>query len=431
MILISVYRKVYVNSLDFFGISKYIFSMSVIRSVYFDKIIPFINTPLVKVITGIRRCGKSVMLSQIRDYILQHDVNENQILFLNFDSLTDERVRTFESVTQAVKDLQKNLLQNQKIYLFFDEIQELPGWEKLINSYLIDFNCDIYITGSNAKLLSGELATYLAGRYVEIKMFPFSFAESFKALRSLKGEISKEKAFEFYLDTGGFPFLYNFDFSPVQQKQYLDDIFNSIILKDISARHKIRDISLLKSLIVFFVSNVANTFSSSSLIKYLKNEKRSLSTETVYNYLEYCQEACLLHLVKRENLEGKELFSTQEKIFIADHGLRQSLFTKNQKDINQILKNIVYLELLRRGCTVTVGKSKNAEIDFCAKNEKGTQYFQVCYLLSVEETVEREFGAFKNINDNFPKFVLSLDNFDFSRDGIIHKNLIDWLLEVS
>lgn len=415
--------------IDFFGISKYILAMSVIRSVYFNKIVPFINTPVVKVITGIRRSGKSIMLSQIRDYILQNGVAENQILFLNFDSLTDERVHSFEAITDSIKQMPANLDKDKKIYLFFDEIQELAGWEKLINSYLVDFNCDIFITGSNAKLLSGELATYLAGRYVEIKMFPFSFAESFEALRSLKGEISKEKAFEFYLNTGGFPFLYNFELSPSQQKQYLDDIFNSIILKDISDRHKIRDFSLLKSLIVFFVSNVANTFSSSSLVKYLKNEKRSLSTETVYNYLEYCQEACLLLLAKRENLEGKEILSTQEKIFIADHGIRQSLFMKNQKDINQILENIVYLELLRRDYAVTVGKSKNAEIDFCAKNQNGTQYFQVCYLLTAEETIEREFGAFQTIKDNFPKYVLSLDNFDFSQNGIIHKNLIDWLLE--
>lgn len=405
--------------------------MSLLRSSYFDKISSFINTPLVKVITGIRRSGKSVFLLQIRDYILQSGILEKQCLFLNFDSLTDERVLSFESVTSAVKNLKKGLNENQKIYLFFDEIQELEGWQKLINSYLIDFNTDIYITGSNAKLLSGELATYLAGRYVEIKMFPFSFAESFEALTSLKGEISREKAFEFYVNMGGFPFLYNFNLSERDQKQYLDDIFNSIILKDISARHKIRDISLLKSLIIFFLSNIGNSFSSSTLIKYLKNEKRSLSSETVYNYLDYCQEACLLHLVKRENLEGKELLSTQEKIFIADHGIRQSLFMKNQKDINQILENIVYIELLRRGYSVTVGKSKTKEIDFCARNEKGLVYFQVCYLLAGEETIDREFSAFYDVKDNFPKYVLSLDNFDFSQNGIIHKNLIDWLLENS
>ena len=403
--------------------------MSVVRSLYFNKIVPFIDKPVVKVITGIRRCGKSVMMEQIQEYLIKNGVNPQSILALNFESFTDSRIKSFESVTEAVKSLAENSAVN-KIYLFFDEIQELDGWEKLINSYLIDFNCDIYITGSNAKLLSGELATYLAGRYIEIKMYPFSFSECLIALKELNGfDVSPKEAFEKYINVGGYPFLYNFKFNESQQKQYLDDIFNSIILKDICNRYKIRDVALLKSLITFFISNIGNSFSSSSLIKYLKNEKRSLSTETVYNYLEYCKEACLLHLVSRQNLEGKEILSTQEKIYITDHGIRQSLFMKNQKDINQILENIVYIELLRRGFSVTVGKSKTQEIDFCAQNETGIIYYQVCYLLASDETIEREFGAFSNVKDNYPKFVLSLDDFDFSRDGIIHKNIIKWLLE--
>ncbi len=401
--------------------------MNIVRSVYFEKIIPFIDKPIVKVVTGIRRCGKSVMMKQVQDYLIQHGVNEDCILDLNFESFTDERVKSFDSVSACLKEVvSKN--SDKKLYLFFDEIQELDGWEKLINSYLIDFDCDIYITGSNARLLSGELATYLAGRYIEIKMYPFSFKESFEALKLMNKKINREKAFEIFVNTGGYPFLYNFDFNESQKKQYLDDIFNSIILKDICNRYNIRDVQLLKSVIAFFISNIGNTFSSASMIKYLKNERRSVSTETVYNYLEYCQEACLLHLVPRQNLESKSILSTREKIYITDHGLRQSLFMKNQKDINQILENIVYLELLRRGYNVTIGKNKNQEIDFCAQNENGIYYFQVCYLLATDETVDREFGAYTNVNDNYPKFVLSLDNFDFSRNGIIHKNLIDWLL---
>lgn len=402
--------------------------MRINRSVYFNKILPFVDKPVVKVITGIRRCGKSVMMEQIQDYLVEKGINTECILSLNFESFTDERVQSFESVTSAVKTLVKNS-GNKKLYLFFDEIQELDGWEKLINSYMIDFDCDIYITGSNAKLLSGELATYLAGRYIEIKMYPFSFAESFEALKLMNPKISQKKAFDVYVNTGGYPFLYNFDFSESQKKQYLDDIFNSIILKDICDRYKIRDVALLKALITFFISNIANTFSSSRLIKYLKNEKRSLSTETVYNYLEYCKEACLLSLVSRQNIEGKEILSTQEKIFITDHGIRQSLFMKNQKDINQVLENIVYMELLRRGYSVTVGKAKSQEIDFCAQDEKGIRYFQVCYLLATDETVQREFGAYDFVKDNYPKYVLSLDDFDFSQNGIIHKNVIKWLLE--
>ncbi len=402
--------------------------MNIIRTVYLDKVRAFVDTPVVKVITGIRRSGKSVLLEQIRNLILENGVGKEQILSLNFESFADERVRTLENVMSTVKAIRKKV-KRKRIYLFLDEIQELVGWEKLVNSFLIDLNCDIYITGSNAKLLSGELATYLAGRYVEIKIYPFSFKESYEAVGKLKKGISPEKAFEFYIDAGGYPFLYNFALSESQRKQYLDDIFNSIILKDISDRYKVRDISLLKLLLAYFIENIGNTFSALRLIKFLKNERRSVSTETVYNYLEYAREACLLHLVPRQNLVGKEILSSQEKIYISDHGLRQSLFLKNQKDIGQVLENIVYVELLRRGYSVTIGKTAKQEVDFCARNEKGTEYFQVCYLLSSEETVKREFGAYALIPDNFPKYVLSLDRFDFSQNGIIHRNLIQWLLE--
>lgn len=403
--------------------------MIVYRSTYFDRIIPFIDKPVIKVLTGIRRCGKSVLLNQIADYLVKHGIDENQILILNFESYMDERVKSFDSVTAAVVKVQKSLDKGKKLYLFFDEIQELQNWEKLINSYLIDFNCDIYITGSNAKLLSGELATYLAGRYIEIRVFPFSFAETLLALRADNPEITEEKAFLQYLKIGGFPFIYDYSLSEIQQKQYLEEIFNSIFLKDIATRYKVRDISLLKTLITFFISNIGNPFSSSSLIKYLKNERRSISSETIYNYLEYCVNSCLLCLAKRENIKGKDILSTKEKIYITDHGIREALFINNEKDIGQLLENIVYIELLRRGYSVTVGKIDNIEIDFCARKENKIEYYQVCYILATDETIKREFGAFAAINDNFPKFVLSTDNFDFSQNGIIHMNIIKWLLQ--
>ena len=402
--------------------------MNITRKACLEKIRPFIDTPVVKVITGIRRSGKSVLLEQVRELVIEKGASREQTLSLNFESFTDERVRSLENVVAAVNAVQKKV-KRKKIYLFLDEIQELSGWEKLVNSILVDFNADVYITGSNAKLLSGELSTYLAGRYVEIKMYPFGFKESYEALCKLKRKMIPEKAFEFYIETGGFPFLYNFDLNEAQRKQYLDDIFNSIILKDITDRYKVRDISLLRMLIAYFIENIGNTFSAQNLVKFLKNEKRSIAPETIYNYLEYAREACLLHLVPRQDLVGKEVLATQEKIYIADHGIRQSLFLKNQKDIGQVLENIVYIELLRRGYTVTVGRTSRQEIDFCAQNDKGTEYFQVCYLLATEETVLREFGAFASVRDNFPKYVLSLDSFDFSRNGIIHRNLIRWLLE--
>jgi len=396
------------------------------RKNYIENIKPFIDKNIVKVITGIRRSGKSVMMELIQEYLLQNGIEQNQILSLNFESLTDERIKSVDSILECIK---KTSSCNKKIYLFFDEIQEFYGWEKIVNSLFIDFDCDIFITGSNAKLLSGELATYLAGRYVEFKMYPFSFSECYEALKIKNPQISVKDAFSYFLTNGGFPFIYQYSLDEKQTKQYLDDIFNSIILKDIAERNKIRDISLLKSLILFFIANVGNTFSSSSLVKFLKNEKRSVSTETIYNYIEYCKNACLLSLVSRQNLIGKEILSTQQKIFICDIGLRQYIYGNNSRDINQVLENIVFNELLKRNYEITIGKVKNLEVDFCATKNGIKEYYQVAYLLPTQETVDREFGVFDEINDNFPKFVLSLDEFDFSQNGIIHKNIKNWLLE--
>ena len=398
------------------------------RETYINKIAPFVNKDIIKIITGIRRCGKSVMLEQIRDYLLASKIcQENQILFLNFESLSDKRVHSVANVLEAISQMQGS--KKQKLYFFFDEIQELPNWEKFVNSLLIDYDSDIYITGSNAHLLSGELATYLSGRYVEIQMFPFSFKESFDALKQLDNSITKESAFNEYVRTGGFPFLYNYSFSDEEKMQYLNDLFNSIILKDISARHKIRDIALLKKLIAFFINNISHPFSAVSISKYLKSEQRSVSTETIYNYLEYTKEAFLLYLSSRFDLVGKEMLTTNEKIFIADHGF-MNLFTQNiTANIDQVLENIVYVELLRRGYEVFVGKNKDREIDFYTLKNGKISYFQVCYLLSNTETIAREFNAFEKITDNYPKYVLSLDNFNFSRNGIVHKNLISWLNE--
>lgn len=398
------------------------------REAYIKKIAPFINKDIIKVITGIRRCGKSVLLEQIRDYLISSKIcSEKQILFLNFESLNDKRVHSITNVLEAIKQMQGS--KKQKLYFFFDEIQELREWEKLVNSLLIDYDSDIYITGSNANLLSGELATYLSGRYIEIQMYPFSFKESFDALKQLDISTTKEIAFNEYLKTGGFPFLYNYSFSDEQKTQYLNDLFNSIILKDISACHKIRDIALLKKLIAFFINNISRPFSAISISKYLKSEKRSVSSETIYNYLEYTKEAFLLYLSSRFDLIDKEMLTTNEKIFIADHGF-MNLFTQNiTANIDQVLENIVYIELLRRGYEVFVGKNKDKEIDFYTLKNGKISYFQVCYLLSNTETIAREFGGFDKITDNYPKYVLSLDNFDFSRNGIVHKNLISWLAE--
>jgi len=318
---------------------------------------------------------------------------------------------------------------NNRVYLFFDEVQELEGWEVLVNSLLIDMNADIYITGSNARLLSGELATYLAGRYVEIRMYPFSFSEVCSLLSQKGTDMPIPEAFRLYVLRGGFPFLYNYPFSHSDACQYLGDLFDSVILKDIAQRNQVRDMGLLRQLILYFIANACTPFSATSIINYLKSQHRSISTETLYNYIEYCRNAFLLLLVQREDLVGKALLATQEKVYLVDHGIREALYGNNQRDIHQVLENIVYLELLRRGYEVTVGKLRNLEIDFCARKGAETLYVQVCYLLASPETFEREFGALEAIPDNYEKLVLSLDEIDLSRKGIRHRNIREFLLE--
>lgn len=392
------------------------------RELYLSKIRPFIGRDIVKVLTGIRRCGKSVMLELIQEELKNNGIQENMILAINFES---KALNFVSSVSAAYAYLQNFAADRSgKIYLFLDEIQELPGWETLINSCLIDFDCDIYITGSNAKLLSGELATYLGGRYVEFRIYPFSFQEAVIMLP----EKTEAEVFQLYLQQGGMPFLYQFPLEEASVKQYLSDIYDSIILKDIITRYKIRDTEQLKRMLMYFISNIGNTFSAARISKYMKNEYRSISSETLYNYIDYCKSACLFHLVPRQDLAGKKLLQFQEKIYLTDHGIREAIYGNNLRDINQTLENIVYMELLRRGYTVYVGKNNSYEVDFIAQQGSEKEYYQVTYLLASEETVQKEFGAFRGIDDNYPKYVLSLDELDFSRDGYRHLNIRDFLL---
>ncbi len=399
----------------------------VLRELYLTKIRPFMNTPVVKVFTGIRRSGKSVLMELVQAELRQQEISATQILALNFESAADPRVQSLDAVVAAIREHQ-SIHPKERLYLFFDEIQELMGWETLVNALLVDLDTDIYVTGSNARMLSGELATYLAGRYVEIRVYPFSFAEVMALLAQNKTTLTTGEAFKLYLVRGGFPFIYNYPFSDADANQYIGDIFYSTILKDIAQRNGVRDIAQLRHLVLYFIANIGATFSAGSLVKYLKSQRRTVSTETIYNYIEYCRAACLLHLVQRKDLAGKALLATQEKIYLTDHGIREALFGNNQKDINQVLENIVYMELLRRGYEVTVGKSKNAEVDFCATKSGAIVYVQVAYLLASEETVEREFSVLETIPDNYPKYVLSMDEIDRSRNGIIHKNIRDFLL---
>lgn len=392
------------------------------RELYMKRIRPFMGREIVKVLTGIRRCGKSVMLKLIKEELLEQGVPEDQILEINFETGAVSYVRNPEATYSFIREFAES--HTGKKYLLLDEIQELERWETTINSCMIDFDVDIYITGSNAKMLSGELATYLGGRYVEFRIYPFSFRE----VMDMMPGIAPEKLFQTYLQRGGMPFLYQFPLDDLSFRQYLEDIYSSIVLKDIAQRNRIRDLEQLRRVILYFMANIGNSFSASSITKYMKNEKRNISGETLYNYLEYCKAACLLHLVPREDVIGKQILHFQEKIYLADHGFREAIYGNNLRDVNQTLENIVYMELLRRGYEVYVGKADNQEVDFSAQQGGEKLYVQVSYLLAGEETVDREFGALERIPDNYPKYVVTMDEISRSRNGIKHFNIRDFLL---
>lgn len=391
-----------------------------------QRIRPFINTDLIKVFTGIRRAGKSVMLELVKNELKESGIGEENFLCINFEQFSNSQFLDVESLYKKITDFQKNT--KGKIYLFFDEIQEVDGWEKCINSCRIDFDCDIYITGSNAKLLSGELATYLAGRYVEFVIYPFSFAEFFEMNLIKNPNADKATCFMQFLKTGGMPFLSNFPDDDSAKSQYLIDIYNSVVLKDVVKRNNIRDVDTLERIVAYAFSNIGHIFSATSLSKYFKSENRKISHDTILNYLKFCSDAFLFYKINRYDLEGKKIVTVNEKYYCADHGLREALFGKNIQNIDQVLENIVCLELLRRNYKVYVGKKGDLEIDFIAEKQGKKIYIQVAYLLANDETIKREFSVFNSVKDSYPKYVVSMDDLDFSQNGIIHKNIKEFLL---
>jgi ATPase len=398
------------------------------RELYIEKIKPFIDKDIIKVLTGIRRSGKSVMLKLIMEELKQNKIDEKQFININFENLINRELTTADKLHEYI--LKKASEIKKKCYIFLDEIQEVKDWEKCINSLRVneEYDFDIYITGSNAKLLSGELSTYLAGRYVEFVIYPFSFKEFLETLKSIQQDVSTREAFQKYVKFGGMPFLYNLAFEEEASLQYLKDIYSSIILKDITQRNKIRDTDLLERVISYLIMNVGNNFSATSISKFFKSENRKVSVETILNYIKAAEESFLIYRVSRDDLIGKKVLNVNEKYYIADHGMREAILGSNQRDINQIFENIIYLELLRKGYNVRVGKVDNLEVDFvCTKgNEK--IYVQVAYLLASSETIEREFTSLEKIDDNYPKYIISMDEFDMSRNGIKHINIIEFLI---
>lgn len=391
------------------------------REYYMKQIRPFINTDLIKVLTGIRRSGKSVMLQLIQEELLSQQVRPDQMISLNFEDLANLPLCQPMALYQWIAD--KAAAIKGKIYIFLDEIQEVTNWERVINSLRVAFDVDIYLAGSNAKLLSGELSTYLAGRYVQFVIYPFSYQE-FILANQLD---DTPQAFQKYLLFGGMPFLMNLHFQEGPSRQYLQDMYNSVILKDIVQRNNLRDVDLLERIIGYALSSIGHVFSASNITKYLKSEHRKVSNDTVLNYLNACTTAYLFYKIPRQDLLGKKLLSINEKYYVVDHGLREAVYGHNARDIDQILENIVCLELLRRGYTVTIGKTGNFEVDFIAEKGNRKCYVQVTYLLASPETIEREFRVYKDIKDNYPKYVVSMDELDFSQDGIQHYNIRKFL----
>ena len=397
----------------------------ILRKTYLDQIIPLIDKNLIKVLTGVRRSGKTVLLQQIQDYLLQHGRRKNNVVYISFESKANAHLKNSDALYSYLIDAAKNA--DGKTYIFLDEIQTVSAWEEVVSSLLVDLDCDIYITGSNSKLLSGELATLIAGRYIQIHVYPFTLSEAKEITRQNGTFVSDDALFLDYLHYGGLPL--RFSLEEISVEPYLSDTYDAIVVKDIIQRNKLNDSTLLNLLLSFLMDNIANPFSARSIVSALAANGIRTSVDTVLTYIGYIKNAMIMSSVQRYDIKGKKLLTAGEKYYAVDLGLRNVMKASNEKDFNKLYENVVYLELLSRGYDVKVGKTDHYEIDFVAYKGKERIYVQVCYLLASPETVEREFGNLERINDNYPKYVISGDLPDFSRNGIRHFNIVRFLLD--
>ena len=396
----------------------------IIREAYIRQIVPLIDKNLIKVLTGVRRSGKTVLLSQIQDYLLKNGRSKPQIINISLESKKNKKFKDGDVLYEYLISACEKL--DAKAYIFLDEIQVVSGWEEVVSSLLVDIDCDIYITGSNSKLLSGELATLIAGRYIQIHVYPFTLSEAKQMLEQNGKFKSDEVLFQDYLKYGGLPM--RFSLEEISLEAYLSDTYDAIVVKDIIQRNNIKDTNLLNMILAFLMDNIANPFSARSIVAALKQEGINTTVETVIAYIDYIKKAMVVYSAQRYDIKGKKLLTTNEKYYTVDLGLRNCVKASSEIDYNKLYENIVYLELLYRGYDVKVGKTDDYEIDFVAYKGSDTLYVQVCYLLASTETVEREFGNLERIKDNYPKYVISGDLPDFSRNGIKHYNIIKFLL---
>lgn len=396
------------------------------RPLYLDKIMPFVDTPFVKILTGVRRCGKSTILKIIIKKIKEEkNVDDEQILNYFFNSMEYEDMTTKE----LYLELKSKIIQSKKTYLFLDEIQEIEGWEKVVNTLASDFDVDIYITGSNSRMMSSEISTYLTGRYITFHIYTLSFEEylmfkkSYTTLKELKQEFSQ------YVRLGGFPATHLQDYSQDEVYTIVKDIYNSTIFSDIVRRNQVKKIDQLERVVKYTFNNIGNTFSAKSISNYFKSEQRKIDNETVYSYLEKLQKAYILHKCSRYDLQGKNILKTQEKFYLADVSLRYSVLGYTVDSVASSLENIVYLELKRRGYNVYIGKTKDKEIDFVATKQNEKIYVQVTQEIKSEKTQKREYEQLLEIRDNYPKYVVMANDFAGGNyEGIKTMNIVDFLL---
>jgi len=402
----------------------------IVRNLYIQQLESFINKPFIKIITGIRRSGKSSVLLLLRDRLLEKGVSAEQIIFMNFESFA---YSDFKKAENLYKNIASKIQPAKKNYLLLDEIQEVEHWETCINSLSVDFDVDIYLTGSNSHLLSSELSTYLAGRYVEIPVFTLSFKEYLQFQAHYVQIASNDKeSFARYLRLGGFPAIHTSENTEETTYKIVYDIYSSIILRDTIQRYNIRDVELLERVVRYAFDNIGNTFSGKNIADYFKSQQRKIDINTVYNYLNALEGAFIFHRVPRYDVKGKEILKTQEKFYLSDISLLYASIGYKDRLIAGILENIVFLELKRRGYTVYVGKMDTKEIDFIAEKQGEKIYVQVAYKLDNPQTVEREFSVLLAIKDQFPKFVVTMDTFwKESVEGVQHFFIADFLLSNS
>lgn len=395
----------------------------IVRKEYLERIRPFYESDLIKVLIGIRRCGKSVLLKQIEAELIDKGVEESHIIYINFEDLSYSFIANELDLHQYIME---KIVDDKKYYMMFDEIQNVNNFEKAINSFRSTVNCSVFLTGSNGKLLSGELATHLSGRYVSFKIMPFSFLEMCE-IKGLNSENIRDEDFMDYLNYGGMPQRFLMQ-SVSETKVYLRDLYNSIVLRDIVQRSKIKDVDVLNRIVEYMVMNTSQTFSAKSISKFFESINRKVSTETIYGYINFITSSLIMNKAVRYDIRGKRILTRSDKYYLTDLGLSKINNTGFKTEIGSLIENVIYNELIYRGYDVYVGKTTKGEIDFVVMDGNNRSYYQVAYLLADDKVIRREFGAFDSVDDNYPKFVLSMDKYDFSREGIKHINIIDFLL---